>query len=73
MAFGEGLKEYDLFGIPVTLSYKGENEFRSRVGAIVSAVVIIMYCSLTVGALDQLFVHREYQQVLARDYEPYYD
>lgn len=52
MAYGNKLKKYDLYGIPVSLSYKGENEFRSRVGAIVSFVVIFICCSLTVGALD---------------------
>ena len=55
MAFGEYFKKIDIFGVPVSLSYKGEQEFTTRCGGIVTLLIIIFCSSLIMsGVLDLL-------------------
>ena len=45
------MKAQDLFGIPVTLTYKGEDSFNTLVGGIISILLVLI---LTTGFIERL-------------------
>ena len=47
---GDYIRSYDMFGVPITLNYKGSDTYQTMAGGLIS---IISYCALFAYALLQ--------------------
>ena len=54
------VKDQDLFGIPVQLTYKGERAFNTVFGGCVSIVIIVSFTALFCVQLHRLYTDPEW-------------
>ena len=66
----EGVRKMDFFGEPISLYYKGENSFTTRVGGICSIIWITLVLTNLGIQLYQLAKGTNFTQQVSYDYVP---
>lgn len=54
-------KQIDLFGQPVSLNYRGQSSYQTKLGALVSSVFMVFVAYVTCIRLDKLIMRKNPQ------------
>ena len=69
----KSLREYDIFGTPVGLTYQGEETFKTSCGGCTAILILFLIGSGVVKELINSYRDPEYRQTEASTITPYYD
>ena len=62
------LREYDLFGAPIGLTFEGEAKYKTRVGGFVSLIICILFGGTLISNIVAVYTNREFKQNMVHKY-----
>ena len=63
MSCCECVRKFDIFGTPVSLKYKGDETFRTRIGGCITISIMLSLIALFLEETIELFHDRSYRSV----------
>ena len=67
----EKVRQFDIFGAPISFTYKGDHEFKTGFGGCISLVIWILLVSSALESLYFCIFDPTYAQVISQSYTTY--